>query len=295
MSWLALQTKWRAPVHPGGAITEPLYINDDYIRYLFAGVPTISLKTKIGYSLTVNDAECLPDYIYYGGYTGFVGSTYHIWYDLGYGWVASTLDAGTPLYEYFYHTNITPVAGYYAGTSFYTIGTGSSVGTLPAFGSTLTAYGRGTLRGNAYGETSSNTLIIGTIWEYWQTGDAETLYGKYSPKGTASEDRYFGSPQWKNGTTKYCRTPTAVSGKFDYGDIVWNDDTSKYVLGSYNSESGWHEASSAPTVESSWTLQFAKLPDSEAEGENITLEWDDWVLGTYTKNISVMRASKWGG
>jgi len=288
MSWLALQTKWRAPVHPGGAITEPLYINDDYIRYLFAGVPTISLKTKIGYSLTVNGEICLPDYISYAGYMGFNGSTYHIWRDVTYGWVASTLPIGSPLHEYWDRTDMDDITvGAYNGTAFY------SVGIVPVLGNTATAHGRGILRGTVYAGISSNTLTIGTNWEYWQSSDV--LYGKYSPKGTASEDRYFGSPQWKNGTTKYCRTPTVVSGKFDYGDIVWNDDASKYVLGSYNSESGWHEASSAPTVESSWTLNFEKPEGSEADGENITLEWDDWVLGTYTKNISVMRANKWVG
>jgi len=296
MSWLALQTKWRAPLHPGGTIAEPLYINNDnYIRYLFAGVPTISLRTKIGYSFTINDSECLPNYISYGGYTGFIGSTYNIWYDLGYGWVASTLDVGTPLYEYFYYGSYGASIGYYTGTSFYTIGTSSGVGTLPSFGSTLTAYGRGTLRGTTYGGTSTNTLSVGTAWEYWTTEGAEILYGKYSPAGTASEDKYMGSPQWKNGTTKYCRNPTAVSGKFEYGSIVWNISASKYVLGTYNSVSGWHESSSAPTVESSWTLQFAKPEDSDAEGENITLEWDNWVLGTYSQSLYAVRSSNWSG
>jgi hypothetical protein len=241
----------------------------------------------------VDGDVCIPNQISYGGYTGFVGATYNIWYDLWYGWVVSKLPIGSPLYEYWqYDTPIQSTEGQHYGSAFCSFAALS----FPQLGRTVDAYGQGTLNDSDYaGGTSTYKLTIGTTWEYWQTGDAETLYGKYSPKGEASEDIYFGSPQWKNGTTKYCRTPASVSGKFDYGDIVWNDDASKYILGSYNSVAGWHESSSAPSIESSWTLSFAKPEDSEAEGSSITLEWDDWALGTYTKTISVIRASKWDG
>lgn len=295
MSWIALQTKWRAPTHPGGTITEPIYTNKDtgYVRYRWNGISTISLPTKMGYSLLINGVELLPIQISYNGYIGFVGGAYKAWYHHWYGWVVVNYlqyPIFCPLLEYWDISDWDDASvGTYLGMAFY------SFSAPPALGDSVIAYGRGILRGSVYGGTPTTTLTIETKWERWQTDAPTTLYGKHSPLGTATEDKYFGSPQWKNGTTKYCRTPTAVSGKFDYGDIAWNDDAGKYILGSYNSLSGWHESSSAPIVESSWTLDFEKPEGSEVEGDDITLEWDDWMLGTYTKNIHAMRANKWVG
>jgi len=305
MSWTAWQTKWRAPTLMGGIPLAPFYLDGNgYMRYLWytgsSSMPTISHKTKIGYSIVVNGDECKPNYIYYNGFSGYVGSSYSVWYDPAYGWVAapkSSLAVGAPLVETWQYVDPTDSSrgGHYYGSYFYTLKTGSDVGQAVGFGQTATAYGRGNLRGTTYNAISSYTLTLETAWEYWQTDADTTLYGKYSPLGTAEDDRYFGSPQWKRDDVEYCRKPNpAANGKFDYGSVAWNDDASKYVLGVYNSSAGWNESDSAPTPGSSWTLTFAKPEDSEATGSNITLEWDKWTLGSYTKNINVMRASsKW--
>lgn len=303
MSWTAWQTKWRASYLMGGVPYGPFYIDGTgYVRYLWytgsRNTPTISHKSSIGYSLKINGSVvCKPNYIFYNGYAGYSSGTgYNIWYDYNFGWVLSRNALGSPLYEAWYYrdpTN-TSLGGYYYGPGFYTLNSSSGKGIALGLGQTVTAYGRGYYRGDVYGCTSSNTYTISTTWEYWQTSADTTFYGKYLPKGTASGNRYFGSPQWKNGTIFYCRKPSPVSTKYSYGSITWNNDAAKYVLGVYGSPAGWHESDSAPVPGSSWTFRFAKSEGSEAEGENLTLSWDNWVLGPYTKTINVMRASsKW--
>ena len=297
MSWTALQTTWRAPSHGGGkAIAGPMYINGDSISYLYDGNRKISAKTHIGYSIKVGGLQSDPNWISCCGYTGFTGGGYNVWKDPNYGWVASPLPLGTALLEYFNPTDptVSLTVGSYVGDDFYTLGTAGGSGYFPALGASITAYGRGALRGSTYGGTSSNTLAITTQWDRWEPETAGKL-GKFLPQGDASGDKYFGLPQWKNVSETYTRSLAVdVNSKYSYGSISWNATASKYILGTYGSTAGWNEASDAPTSGSDWTLSFAKPDGSKVTGSNVTLSWDQYVLGTNTADIFVFRACKWG-
>jgi hypothetical protein len=285
MSWYVLQTKWRAPIHPLGVIAEPLILKGAYISYLYKGERVIS-NTTIGPLLKVESSTLIPDWVSYAGYTGFVGG-YNVWYNNTYGWVASTLPVGTAIVEYWEYIDPEDeeLGGEYKGDSFYT-------GTIPALGTTKSWVARGSLRGTTLGGAEGTPIDVQTVWDYWKCSDGD--YGLFEPEGEASGTYYLGVPQWTYGGDNYPRSATKTNDKYTYGEIGWSASSGKYILGSYGSELGWHESSSAPTIESSWTLQFAKLPESDATGSDITLAWDKWVLGTSQTSIYACRASRWG-
>jgi len=303
MSWRERLTPMLLPPHPGGSFSGPLYTSNDGALhcYGFAGKRVIS--SQFGYSIKAAGSVSTPNKISYSGYMGFSGGSYNIWLDPTYGWVASTLAIGTALLEYFQPTDpsVSTTVGSYAGDAFYTIGSASGSGSLPSLGGSLTAYGRGSLRGSTYGGTSSSSIAVTTSWDYWQLSTG--TYGKFAPQNSASGYKYFGVPQWKKGETLYTRSISLdAHSKHSYGSISWVETATKdgepvtvqkFVLGTWGSDDGWNEASSAPSAESSWTLSFAKNEDSEAEGENATLSWNAWVLGEETMEIYSINASIW--
>lgn len=300
MSWSCVPTKLRIATHPAATISGPLYKNGSLLNYFWGSSRVIS--DSYGYSLKVGSRPAAVNNTYsYSGYAGFYDGSYSIWKDPNFGWVISTLEIGTPCLEYWVWTDPANHAagGSYYGNSFYTIGSGTGSGSFPSLGATPTAYGRGSLRGTTSGGTSSTTLSISTTWQYW-TAPAGG-YGKYTAAGTASGDKYFGSPQWTHSSILYTRSPTATDGYYSYGDIAWNSSAGAYVLGTYvpdpgtETTPGWWQSASAPTSGDSWVLTFTKTSASEVTGSDITLTWNDYVLGLYSTECSVFRADRLGG
>jgi hypothetical protein len=279
MAWQFIPTKLRIATHPGGVIAGPRYYNSTQTlhSYLWNGDRVIS--DKFGYGIDVDGSTSYNNLTSYGGYSGFTGGTYNVWYDIDFGWVASEAITGTPVHEFW--SGVDPsdlfATGAYDGDPFYTIGSGSSIGAFPSLGETLTAYGRGSLRGTIYGEASTNTKSITTKWQYW-TAPAGG-YGEYTAEGEASGTKYLGSPQWKNDSIYFTRSAIATGGHYSYGSITWNTSTSRYEYGNYYSIS-------APSSGSSWTL-------SDGNGNNFILSWVGYALGSDSSNISIFRVSKW--
>ncbi len=260
-----------------------------FISYLWNGTRVITNTAirGIGPSFEINTYNSIANWINYNGYTGFAGA-WNIWRDPTYGWVASQLAIGTPVIEYWQYTDPDheELGGKYMGDAFYT-------GSFAAIGSSSSWVARGSLRGTTQGAYSGDPLAITTKF-YRYTTDESGGYGKFTGTGGESGEIYLGVPQWTYDGNDYPRSANTISGKYTYGEISWNTVASKYVLGVYGSEDGWHQSSTYPTIGQSWTLLFAKPEGSEATGSNIILTWDKWVLGESTTDIYVCRAAKWG-
>jgi hypothetical protein len=222
-------------------------------------------------------------------------SGHYVWYSIEWGWVYTTGYPFQLLSEYWNQVDpyLPDEGGVYGGSAFATIGsaTGMGIGGW-SIASTTKAYARGSGRGTTYGGEGPS-LDVSFSFPRWLKSSTE--YGLYEPTAGASGNLYFGCPRWSYSGTYYDRSPTqAYNGHYKYGTIEWDTDAGKFVLGTYGHESGWHEASSDPSSGSSWTLQFAKPEGSEAEGSNITLSWNSWVLGSLKNDTHVFRSeAKW--
>ncbi len=296
MAWSLIPTKLRMPTYPGAVIAGPVYLSSDKSlrSYLWSGRRVIS--NKYGYSIVVGGSASHNNLTYYrGGFCGFSGGTYNVWYDMQYGWVASTLPIGSPIYEYWEYTDPTDTSkgGAYKGSAFYTLGSAYG-GNFPSLDATSTAYGRGSLRGTTEGAASSTTLEVSTTWQRWLSPSLSQPYGKYTAAGTASGDKYFGLPSWRLDKTVYVRSSIKSDDHWSYGEIAWDSTAEKFVLGNYGSAEGWHEAASDPSSGSSWELSFAKPEDSDATGSSLTLAWADYVLGDDDVDIYVFRVARLG-
>jgi hypothetical protein len=287
MSWLERLTPMRLPTHPGGAFATPLFTNDAGTLhcYSFAGKRVVS--SQFGYSLTVGGSTAAPNCISYGGYMGFAGSSYNVWYDATYGWVASSLAIGSALVEYWAYTNPadTSQGGSYLGDAFYS-------GSFPALGGSASWTARGSLAGTTHGSYTGTAITVATSWSYWQLDSGS--YGQFAPQGTATGYKYFGLPQWQDSSsTLYTRSLSQTNSRYSYGAISYNSTAGKYILGTYGSVSGWNESSSAPTAGASWTLSFAVKDGSTATGSDIVLSWVGYVLGSNAAYHYAITASIW--
>ena len=73
-------TALRIPSHPGGAITEPMYIGTladaGLLVYNWNGSRRIS--SQLGFSLVVSSRTLVPNFVSYGGYCYFQASNYSV-------------------------------------------------------------------------------------------------------------------------------------------------------------------------------------------------------------------------
>lgn len=308
MSWRFLFTKWRAPPHPGGTVAGPVYhhANTNMFSYLWNGRRIIS--ASFGYPIYIGGVG-ISNYgpsnlISYNGYTGFSSGNWAVWYDYAYGWCAVNVsfqptdkNPAYPVEEYWVPTDpwTSFTVGSYKGATFYTLKVGNAPGQFPAQGSSGYIYKRGDQRGTVYNGVIQ-TYQLDTDWAYWQSPSLLQPYGLFTPQGSATGNKYFGTPRWKNGTDLYVRSVNASGSpaRYTYGAVVWDAVASKYILGTYGLATGWWENADPPTSGADWVLSFAKPEGSEEPDQpDVTLAWDKYILGVEGVAAYGIRASEW--
>jgi len=296
MSWTFHLTNLRLPTHPGGAIAGPVYVgagsDEGYLLFKFAGAWKIC--DKFGFDYVYGSYRLRPVYVNVGSYMYFKdsSSSWALWYSDastgGFGWVLSQTPGKPPL-EYWNSTSSA-----YAGDAFYT-------GSLPALNGTSSFTARGSLRGSTQGSYTGTAVTVSTRFDRWESS---SQFGVYSAAGSASGTKTVGLPQWTDSSgVLYTRSLSKDSNsKYSYGDISWVESVTidgesvtvqKFILGTYGSSSGWHEASSAPVLGSSWTLAFSKPSDSEATGSDLVMTWVGYVKGENRSDIFMIEGSVW--
>jgi hypothetical protein len=302
-------TALRIPAHPGGGVTAPVYIGKladaGLLAYNWNSNRVIS--GQLGYSVVVTPTSdytfildtLSPVYVSYSGYCFFQGSSYALWYgpvsDNGSTtneWILALnpLLGQVPL-EYWQYTSGTSGPGNYQGSRFWT-------GSFPYINGNVTFNGRGSLRGSTLGAYNpSNAVNLGTRWAYW-TPESGQL-GKFDPQGTATGNKYFGLPQWKdqNGTI-YLRSVLKASGEFTYGAVSYNVAAgSVWIIGMYGDEAGWLQSSTEPSkttpVEFVPTYPEGVTPPDPPVLETLTLTFDKYVLGTNKTDIYMLKSGIW--
>ena len=241
--------------------------------YQFNSVWTIAAQFGNWYNDTTDGATLLPVYASINGYIYFTNGNYYLFYDATYGWVLK--QDLLPCLEYWTYTSGTSGPGTYNGDAFWTLSS------LPTNGSPISAVARGAQRGTTNGPYTGTPKTIAYAFDCW-TADS-TQFGKYNPQGSASGNKYFGVSKWSNGSTLYVRSVSKDStSHFTYGAIKWNSTASKYILGTYNSATGWNESASAPVAGSSWTLTFNQPSGGTVTGSSVTLSWVGYIQGSET-------------
>jgi len=263
MTWRLKQTAFRMPTHPAGAISDPIYLGlgNDAGYYLYYFKSKYNIATTFGYSYVVDGATASPLVPYtqagfYSGYMGFSSASWKLYNTAGFGWVvlSSSYPLGREPVEY-------TVSGTYYGDNFYTVP--SAISTLGETG-TLTLTPRGALHGGA-------TKTLAVLFDRW---DSSTKLAAYTARGSATGTKYFGLPQWTDGSTTYTRSLAQVSGHFTYGDIYYDSSNSKWVIGTYGSSEGWWDSDDEPSKTSSVTF----TAHSPASGD-LTITLSTYVLG----------------
>lgn len=293
MTWKTYTTAVRIPTLRDNVIDQAktVYIGAgddfDYKLYYSSALSKWVISEHYGMVFLQGSSEYVPTYININGYCSYyyesTGNT--LWYDLTYGWMISSNPGISPV-EYWMPAdpiNNPSGAGAYTGTAFYT-------GTPPALGSSATFEARGNLRGTTKDAYSGTAITLTTKYERWESS---TLYGEYIAAGGASGTKYCGLPQWKdaNGNT-YVRSLAKTSGKYSYGSISYDSSHSKWLIGTYEGETGWWEGSE-PSKTGSVTFIFTAPQDAEVIGEDIEITFDQYVKGDNITTIYIGEVEKW--
>ena len=227
-------------------------------------------------SLTVDGAKLRPSFLDVNGCIFWTGSWYVYW-SVEWGWVCTGMAPG---YEPVEEVRRNPETGKvtYDGDDFYVIESFPSAG-----GSPTTAQGRGRQRGKS-------TKSIGLAWPRW-TSDME--FGEYQPADGETGARRMGLPRFRgsNGETFVRSLHKAADGHYTYGSIRWQ--MSRWVIGEYWSEAGWHEGDEPNPDAGSQRFAFTRKPGSEATGEDITVSFDAWVCGEERDTAYLGEATVW--
>ena len=299
MSWTAYQTAPRIPTLLGDiklytATIYPIWRSEDGYFLFYTQQEGWIISSMFGMSFKIDDSIFYPTYNVYNKFpvyqrNNIIGSE-GIYYDGTYGWVYNIDTAiGYPCVEYWRSNNIyeDPFGtGEYKGPRFYT-------GTIPTtYTSSNIWQARGFGRGNVYGEYTGTPITIDTYFEYWKAVDV--YLGEYKPQGDATGDsKWFGNPQWKDQNNKvYIRSTNKISNKYTYGDIYYDATNSKWIIGTYNNPTGWWEG--YEPIKNSSVIFLFKVPlNSELTGEDLTISFDQYVLGSDTQTIYLGEVSRW--
>jgi hypothetical protein len=102
-------------------------------------------------------------------------------------------------------------------------------------------------------------------------------------------EEYYGSD-----IIYYTQSLEKVDGHYVFGDLHYDSDVGKLVLGTVGSNRGWWEAEgSEPVYGESKTLTFEKNPDSDATGLIRTINFNKYRLGNYTEKRYMSEVPVW--
>lgn len=113
-------------------------------------------------------------------------------------------------------------------------------------------------------------------------------------------DEYIdvGCPQWVDqDDTTYTRSiEKDANGNYTYGDIHYNVSTGKWIIGVYNSTSGWYESNDKPELDTTTTVTFSreKTGDGSYPGNyDLDISFDKYLLCTEENNLWIAEAALW--
>lgn len=223
------------------------------------------------YRLKIGDYVFEPVYSDVNGYIYWQGNGY-IYFSETQGWVWGFKFPGyEPLEDYHWEEEELV----WTGDDFYSFYSPPS-----AAGDTVMMTPRGALHGDEERELKNE-------WPRWTS---TTEFGEY--KGADGEEtvRVLGLPKFTGDGETFVRSLRRVKGYFTYGRIRYANG--KWLIGQEGSSSGWH-VGSEPQVSKSVTFKFTKLPDSEAEGRDITVSFDRYIGGEETERAYLGSAAVW--
>lgn len=159
---------------------------------------------------------------------------------------------------------------------------------LPNINETSTATKKGAV-------DSETTHTVTFEWDYWSRSDSyNKKYGIYTATHGVSGTKKFGCPRWQyqgeywqksltkdnNGYYKYI-----AQGTNSLGDITYNTSVSKWILGTYNNPTGWHESTDELSEDNSVTFSFNKPQNSSATGTDFNIALSDYKGYEFEKRL----------
>ncbi len=291
MSWKQSNLTLRLPQLSGWSFGDTLWIGtgNDAGYYLFQLNNKWIIADKLYPTLKTFSTTFYPLYQSINSVNYWEGGNYYLWYN-GYWIISKTAGFGITEDWKWNNEDDHTEGGYYSGDEWY------SSYSLPAVGESVVFYPRGSKRGttqNAY--ESSNEIEVSASFDYWQyseRGDAPA--GIYAPMSDQSGNKIVGIPQWTDqDDTEYTRSlEKDDNGHYTYGTISYDKDNEKWLIGTYESNSGWWEGEE-PSISESVTFEFTINDDSNAEGDDIILEFDQYVIGDNTEDRYIGEAPIW--
>lgn len=216
------------------------------------------------------------------GYPAWVGGGSHHLYHDGSGYIlrpVGRLGERRPVYDEFFYKEENEEEAYWISSS-----SGHPSG--------ITLTPKGTATGNCTFSLSS--------WPRW-TCDA--LCGIYTPLGGATGNKVVGLPRWGNWATgdKWIRSLVRSGDYWMYEaqtakpDIMYDASRGLWMIGTYGSDAGWWESADEPSTGVGrifhWTVRVGQV--DPPEGENMTIAFVDYVLGSNTQANFIGEAAIW--
>lgn len=123
-------------------------------------------------------------------------------------------------------------------------------------------------------------------WPRWIKSTAtDDPCGIYTPApGTpVTGSKVIGLPQWTdNWGRTYTRSLDKFDGRYTYGAVHYHDDVfATWVIGTVGNAGGWWVANIEPSTSGAVTYKFTVPIGSEVTGEDITLTFSRYVLGSH--------------
>lgn len=233
----------------------------------------ITHRDNLCYSLYIDGNEYRPIFTDVNGYIVWHGTLGNVYYTQSYGWVFADYFAG---YEPYENRAMKDGRTIWLGDRFYTL---PSPPSSPGGSAVLTP------RGSIH---DSTPLTITNKWPRWT---CDTEFGTFTATDGVSGERRLGLPRFTGGGQEFVRSINKTNGHFTYGGIHYVNG--KWVIGTPNSASGWHEGSESQ-VGSSVQFRFCKPEGSTITGEDITVSFKDFIIGTmrdtaYLGSVAIWR------
>lgn len=290
MSWRESLTALRTPKIPQLDLGLEIWIGEDADAgyYLFQANKQWIITNVLAPWYIIDGQEFLPVLKPVNGYIYWTNGTLALWYD-GAWIISATPGYGTRESWQWNDDDDHDKGGQYIGNAWYS-------GTLPAIGAESSFAARGCLRGTGKDAFGGIALTASGKFGYWQhsgSGGAAPA-GIYQYHGEDNEaNRIIGLPQWKDGNgTLYVRSLDKINDKYTYGDIAYDTTVKKWILGTYGDKKGWWDGDE-PKTTGSVTFHFRKLEGSDVTGENLTISFDQYVIGDNVETRLMIEAPVW--
>lgn len=289
MSFIYFPTRILVPNSPILDYDEGLWVgqgDDSYLNVfeVYGAYEGFIMSEYFAPDIIIDDSILYPNFTNINGYMCWEGSGRCIYYSRSYGRFIMTKEflGFEPLEKYNRETKE------YEGDEFYAI----------TFPYDKNDKGTATPRGSLRDKEDEPTLDVQLQWDCWIAKDPYEEFGEYVSEPHFGEDpKFIGLPTWKEDNKKHAKSLTPDSkGYHTYGEIFFNPYFNVWMLGEYNSPSGWWEATKEPTAPDDITLKFTLPKDAPNNAEkkpDRIFKFDSYTKGNTVKGIWIGEVSRW--